>query len=265
MAPKITLDALVREDKTIESEQDNAILRLMEHRWKAVNEHGFGKREYARALGHKSDRTVRSYVRGWEMVRLDSNRTPADALVLATMSEEQREATEIVAEVHGVKPSTIMKGGGVSGGTTSVSDGGYQYRQEVRRVRADIDDGTEALIDAGVEPAKAREDAAEIVKQRLATEQRGRTKQAETRERLKQDKARSFRNLEYELLQMKHRGRNALLLAKESDLEGEDELIEFIERAITDVRHVLELVSLAIVGEAKIDWDAELSKLDNNA
>jgi hypothetical protein len=47
------LARLVAEDRKIEKRQDSAMLALMEHRWKAVNEHGFSMRAYSRALGHK--------------------------------------------------------------------------------------------------------------------------------------------------------------------------------------------------------------------
>ena len=256
------LERLVAEDKAIEAEQDNAILRLMEHRWTVVNEEKdpatgkpYAMRAYARALGHRSASTVRKYVRGWELWRADSLKesTPLDVLVLANLGEDQRQAVEVVTEVYDVAPSGVQQG----------RAGGYQLREEAKRVRADIDEGAERLVEEGLDPVEARDKAAQVVKDRLAKQRREAELQADRREREKQSKTRAFRHLEYELSAMRKRGANALQLARESNLEGEDELIEFLEDAIAKVRHTLELISLAIVGETQIDWDAELTKLND--
>jgi hypothetical protein len=142
------LASLVAEDRKIERRQDSAILALMEHRWKAVHEHGFSMRAYSRALGHSSPTTVRKYVCGWEIwldaeelhrgeaaqryAELPGEFTPHDALVLANMSEEQAEAAKIVAEAEGIGVAQVAK-----------SD---KHRPKIRAVRkglADMDEDEE--------------------------------------------------------------------------------------------------------------------------
>jgi hypothetical protein len=150
------LARLVAEDRKIEKRQDSAMLALMEHRWKAVNEHGFSMRADSRALGHKQPSSVRKYVRGWEIWESRSERsgalTPVDALELANMSPEQGEATSIVASLRGISIAQAGKDAG--------------YRRQSGRVRQEITEDANQLVAAGSSNGDARRRAAARVAHR---------------------------------------------------------------------------------------------------
>jgi hypothetical protein len=149
------LARLVAEDRKIEKRQDSAMLALMEHRWKAVNEHGFSMRAYSRAL-ERSHTVVRKYVRGWEIWQEQGGTTgcstPLDAVVLAGMSVEQAEATTIVASLRGIGVAQAGKDAG--------------YRRQSSRVRQEITEDANQLVAAGSSNGDARRRAAARVAHR---------------------------------------------------------------------------------------------------
>jgi len=101
------------QDRTIQADAQNATLRLMEHRWEAVQEVG-SARAYAKELG-VDKRSVDSYVRAWSLWTLETGdgavltRSPNDVLELAKLDAERAEATKIVADVKGQRIATVRK------------------------------------------------------------------------------------------------------------------------------------------------------------
>lgn len=150
------LAKLVAKDHKLERSQDSAVLKLMEHRWKAVKEHGYSMRAFSRALGHTSNKTVRKYVHGWEIWQGEGSGalTPADALELAGMSSDQAEAAKVVASARGVGVAQVGKSAG--------------YRRQTSRVRQEINDDTDQLVTAGSGRSDARRRAVARVAHREA-------------------------------------------------------------------------------------------------
>jgi hypothetical protein len=149
-----SLAELATEDKALEAKQDSAVLALMEHRWKAVNEHGYGQREYARAIGRVHS-SVGRHVRAWAIWQGGHKlvSTPVDALVAASMGPERLEAAHVVATAHGLTLATVYTK--------------LEHREQARRVHGEIDAGAEIFERAGHEPAEASQLAAEEVRTRV--------------------------------------------------------------------------------------------------
>lgn len=241
MAKTKTLEAWVAEDRKIEAKMSSATLALMKHRHAAVREGGFTVSEYARALG-KHHSVVSAHVRGYELWLqwtrdgAVANRTPVDAVELAKLGAEKREAVEIVAEAKGVAPTQVRK----------------EYAHEVKHTEQFVRDYAEKIGD--------RDKAVEIARDFASKQERAREHARERREETRASKTWAYLSLERELGKARRALQNALLLARESDVD-DPEQVELLEDTLGNVREILDVLNLAIVGQAEIDWDAEMSRL----
>ena len=101
-----SLRDLVVTDHAIEGLADRHSLQLMEHRWTAINVHGYGVREYAKAID-RSQRLVQMYVRAWELHQGDEALLVPDLLAKASMSEDTYIAAKAIADADGVGASHV--------------------------------------------------------------------------------------------------------------------------------------------------------------
>lgn len=69
-------------------------------------------------------------------------------------------------------------------------------------------------------------------------------------------------NIEAEIDKVGRALKNALLLARECDLD--DEARELLGERINELRSTLDVLALAISGATSVDWDAELAKLEGS-
>lgn len=233
-----TLEDWVREDHEIEKQARSKTLALMEHRWRAVHEGGYGMREYARALDIGLA-TVGRYVNAWALwcewqadTSTGVTRSPLDAYALASMSEDKRAAVEAIADAKGIGAQTVER----------------HYAPDVARARVTIE--TTPDREAGI--AKAREHAAKA--------ERIRTREREQEAERQHQHSRTYLNLEHELGKARRALQNALGWARDSKLA--DPEVELIADSLASVRALLDFVNAAIVDETSIDWDTELAKLD---
>ena len=237
----IQLEAWVERDHAIEAEATSKTLALMEHRWRAIHEAGFGIKEFARALGHTQHGTVAKYVHGWELWQswggshssTPPGRTPLDALELARMSEVKRAAVEVVSEAKGI----------------SASNAARHHAPAVQRAR-DI-----------IETAPDRE--AGIVKAREHTErvQHMRERRTEVEAGKRSNLPRAYIEVEYELDKARRALQNAIGWARGHTGGFDPEAVELMQDSLARVRSLLDLMNMAIIGEVEVDWDAELARI----
>ena len=224
------IEQYATEDRRIEKTAENATLRLMEHRAKAVEL--FGVREYARAID-RHHTTVLQYAKAWEMWG-DGGRAPTarpeDILRLARMGEDRQAATQAVAQAKGVTVGTAER----------------HHPTEVKRVR-------QAIADA---PPEARAEKAHKVARQIEST---RQKQSEHTEQRRSRPQSSWFDLEREIDKARRALTVALTIARESKLEGE--YVELAQDSLGKVRALMGLIDLAITGTIEVDWDAEMRKV----
>lgn len=232
MVTKKRLRELVTTDREIGAEAQNATLRLMEHRWTAVQEIG-STREYARALG-AGETTIRMYVRGWELWQEGAPgtpRTPNDVLQLAAVDAERREAMKIVADVKGRAIETVRK----------------EHRPAVDLVlnamRNEPDESKR--IERGTQYAE-RVQASETAR---AEEHAARTRTA----------GRAYLTLQNKIYKAATSLRLALIDSRNVTLDSET--VELLQDSLEQVRHLTDLLNLKLVGDTGVDWDTEVERI----
>jgi hypothetical protein len=189
---------------------------------------------YARAVG-KADTTIREYANGYALMVADTERsTPLpEAMKRAKMGAETEAATQAVAEARGVEFGTASK----------------SRPTEVRRVREIARERAEKHGTSVEEEApKAAEWIAKAEKAESA-------RQEERKQRL----SLRFIEMEGKLHKAKRALTDALNLAH--SVPWGDEERQLLSSAVGNVKSLLGLIDLALIGSADVDWDAELASL----
>jgi hypothetical protein len=230
----------ISQDRKLEKASSSASEALMEHRWHWTLDESNPKRvsirEYARSVG-KSPRLIGSYANGYVLLAEDGTvLSPAEALERSKMSEETWAATEAVAKARGLQPGTVRQDRPV----------------EIRRVREIARERAEQH--GTTVEAETRKAANWIVQSEQAA-------QRESRDRKKRLGLR-FVELEERLQRTKRELIQVVNLA--SAVEWGDEERELLGTTLANVKALIELANLALVGAADVDWDAELAELERS-
>lgn len=231
---------VIATDRKLEKATASASEALMEHRWHWTLDESNAKRvsfrEYARSVG-KALSTIQKYANGYVLLSdRDIAVTPTEALERANMGAETWAATQAVAKARGVAPTTVRQDRPV----------------EVRRVREMARERAEAKGTTVEEETRRAADL--IVRSEKAAEREKKDKR--TRLGLR------FVELEEILQRMRREGVKAVNLA--ADVEWGDEERELLSATLANVKSLIELASLALVGAADVDWDAELAELEGS-
>jgi hypothetical protein len=231
---------VVAEDRRLDETQHKAAEALMRLRWHWTldesNADRVSFRAYADAVG-KVHATIQRDAKGYVLMQESGSSgratTPNEARGRANMSAETEAATDAVAKARGVSFQQARQARPVE--TRRV--------REIARQRAE-DKGTSV------------EEEAPKVAETIA-----RREQSEAEERQRRAKAGDLRFVEMEqyLDRAKRPLYDALKLAR--DIEWTTEHRELLEQTLANIRSLLGLIDIAIVGETDVDWDAELSKI----
>lgn len=229
---------VVAEDRRLDQTQNKAAEALMKLRWRwTLNESNSERvsfREYARQVG-KSDMVIRRDANGYALMKSAnaSVRTPGEARERAAMGAETQAATEAVADARGLTFQSARQ----------------MRPTEVRRVR---EIARQRAEDRGTSVEEEAPRVAETIARR---------EKAQEDDRRQRAKAGDLRLVEMEqyLDRAKRPLLDALKLARE--IEWSDEHGRLLEQTIANIRALLNLVDLAIVGEVEVDWDLALSKI----
>ena len=226
---------VIREDRQLEHATTSASKQLAELRWHwtldETNAERVGLREYAREVGRGLP-TIHSYANGYVLSR-DRDIPISEAIQRAGMGTEREAATEAIAKARGVTFSTIKQ----------------SRPTEVKRVR---DMARERIEQHGGTIEEQTQKAAEWV---VKAEQAEHDQTAARRERL----GMRFIGIEERL----QRVRRELIQAVNEAAAvgwGEHEQ-ELLAQTLAQVKALLELLDMAIVGAVDVDWDSELAGL----
>lgn len=227
---KPALRVLAEQDQVLEQDADRTGFALMEHRWTAIHVHGYGVREYARAIS-RDPMTISRYVRAWQM-RLDGvaeSATAGDLLERANGSVQRNIAVDAVARIHGV----------------GMAQARQRHMPEVRRVLA-------AIAEADDKQAKADAYVDAVMKSQAA--------QRADKDRKRASSTRSMLDLETELDKARRALRQAVLITKEATSLDET-WHQHTAEIMDEVEHLCALLNLALTDSSGVDWDAEMGRL----
>lgn len=233
---------VVEQDKQLDETQHKAAEALMRLRWHWTLDESNADRvsmnAYAAAVG-KARSTIQKDANGYALMQggRAGAATPSEARERANMGAETQAATEAVAQARGVGFKQARSSRPV----------------EVRRVR---EIARQRAEDKGTSVEEEAPAVAETIAKREKQEARDR------QERVKRGDLR-FVEMEQYLDRAKRPLMDALTLARE--VEWTDEHREVLEQTIGNVRSLLGLVNVAIVGESDVNWDVELAKLTEDA
>lgn len=226
----------IETDHRLESSASKASEALAKHRWHwtldDTNPERVSFKAYARAVG-RADSTIREYVHGYTLTLTERSTPLPEAMKRAKMGAETAAATEAVAEARGVEFGTASK----------------TRPTEVRRVR-------EMARERAEEKGTSVEEEAPKVAEWIAKAERAESNRQEKR---KQRLSLRFIEMEGKLHKAKRALTDALNLAH--SVPWGDEERQLLSSAVGNVKSLLGLIDLALVGSADVDWDAELASL----
>jgi len=224
---------VVAEDHRLEGLAEKDQERLAKHRWHNTLDPkgpGYSIREYASAIGrHRS--TVATFAKAYDawVGGGRASATLSDCMMRVNLTGEKAEAAEAVAQVRGITARTARD----------------HHRAQVNRT---VQNARERVEKTGGSMSKAIKTIAkedEVIRQA--------TKRKQMSEPI------TYVKITKDLLDAK-RSLNAALRDARGHRLGED-WTDMLVVAVDQVQGVLELVRMAISGNTKVDWDAELAKL----
>jgi hypothetical protein len=229
--------AVIEQDHKLERATAKTSEQLAKLRWHwtldETNPDRVSLKAYARGISR--DRAlVTKYAKGYASWQEgDDIVTLSEAIERAGMGAEREAATEAVAQARGLGFSTVKQ----------------SRPTEIKRVR---EIARERVEQHGGTIEEQAEKAAEwIVKAEKAD--------ARQRDERKERLGLRFVEMEEELDAVKRRLIKAVNLAH--DVPWGDEERELLGTTLANVKALLELINLALVGSADVDWDAELADL----
>ncbi len=235
---KLPVD-VIHEDADLESRVGRISERLAKLRWHwtldETNPERVSLKQYARDVGRHFT-TVRGYAKGYEAF-CDAGGSIGEAIERARMGAETESATEAVANARG----------------TSFGHTRKERSTEVRRVRGMARQRAE---DKGT---TVEEEAPKVAEQIVRVEKVGKQVAAERKEKL----GLRFVEMEGKLDKVKRELVDAVRLAQE--IGWGDEEIGLLQHDLANIKSLLHLIDMALVGSADVDWDKELTKLSEEA
>jgi hypothetical protein len=229
---------VIATDHDLDAQAERSSEELARHRWhQTLDPEGprHSLRAYANAVGCNYA-TIRKYARGYaDWMIDDSNHPLSDHIVYANVTAEKAEVAEAVAEVEGIKPSTVAGRRGVGDSLANVT--------ELARERAER---------TGTTIGQA---AREITERKVA----GRRAEANRETGRKAQHTLRYIAIEGHLAGAKRRLTDALNDAQ--DIGFSDEELELLRDAIAQIRALLNLIDMRLAGNPDVDWDDELARL----
>lgn len=226
----------ITEDRNLEAQSSKASEALMRHRWHWTldesNAERVSLREYAREVG-RSFSTIHADANGYALTQGDRAVPISEARERAGMGAETEAATEAVAQARGLSFKHTRQDRPV----------------EVRRVREIARERAEK------HGTSVEEEAPKVADWLVRSEKAEETRQAERKERL----GLRFVEMEGYLKNAQRKLVDALNMSH--DVPWGDEERELLASTVQNVRALLNLIDLALVGAAEVDWDSELAAL----
>lgn len=172
------------------------------------------------------------YLEGYTGTRTN-NRSLSDCIELAGMGAERQLATESIADAMERTPTAIARG----------------ERAEIRNV-------VSAAKDAALRKGTSVADEIPRIAQATVKANKSR-KDAEANRRKNQTAV--YAKLELRIGSAQRALVEVLTEAKQAEMD--DELIDLVTHSLAELRAIINLIDMAISGNADIDWDAEATRL----
>lgn len=228
---------VIEQDRKYEQATTRASEELAKLRWHWTLDESNPERvplaAYARAVG-RDKRAIGKYAHGYALWRGDASVTPlSEAIERAGLGADKEAATEAVAETRGLAFQTVRQ----------------TRPAEVKRVLEHARERAEKL--GSSVSAEAPKAAEWIVK----SEQAAAAAKGERKDKL----GLRFVQLEERLQRARRELVESVNIA--ASTEWGDEEQELLEQTLVNVKSLLELLNLAIVGASDVDWDDELAAL----
>jgi hypothetical protein len=235
--------SVVNKDHELEGTAERSREALARHRWHwTLDESNPGRvsiREYARQVG-RDKRTIQDMVNGyatWAGGGAPPSELP-DEMERAKLRGDKLDATEAVAAARGITVGSARR----------------HHAEEVRQVQAAAAERVERSTESTTTASEARKVA------------EGRVKGEAARKRIENEKRRAhtIRYVRMEGFIASARRSVLAALTESQDVQFTDEERELIQHAADELRSILNLLDLRIVGDTDVDWDAELAKLGDS-
>ncbi len=232
---------VVQEDTDLETRIERMSNRLAKLRWHWTldesNPDCVTVAQYAREVG-RAHNTIKKYAHGYGLFQLHGGvQSIHESIERAAMGVETEVATEAVASARDLSFGHTRKKRGT----------------EVRRVR---EIARQRAEDKGT---TVEEEAPKAAEQIVRVEKAGKQISAERKEKL----GLRFVEMEGKLDKVKRELVDAVRLAQE--IGWGDEEVELLQHDLANIKSLLHLIDMALVGSADVDWDTELSKLTEEA
>ncbi len=227
---------VVTEDVDLDARIGRMSERLSKLRWHWTldesNPDRVSMRQYARDVGRNS-KTISGYANGY-VIALDGHVTISEGIARANMGGETQSATEAVADARELSFTHTRDSRG----------------SEVRRVREIARERAEKR------GTTVEEEAPQVAEWIVKTEKAGKAVSAERKEKL----GLRFVEMEGKLDKVKRELVDAVRLAQE--IGWGDEEVDLLQHDLANIKSLLHLIDMALIGSADVDWDTELSKLN---
>ena len=229
---------VVTEDVDLDKRLERVVARLAKLRWHWTLDESNPDRvtvaQYARDVG-RAHNTVKKYAHGYGLFQLhDMAQSITECIERAGMGAETEAATDAVAKARGNEFTTTRQ----------------NRSTEVRRVREIARERAEKR------GTTVEEEAPQVADWIVKTEKAGKQVAAERKEKL----GLRFVEMEGKLDKVKRDLVDAVRLAQE--IGWGDEEVELLQHDLANIKSLLHLIDMALVGSADVDWDTELSKLN---
>jgi hypothetical protein len=229
---------VIQEDHQLDKASSDAAERLMRHRWHWTLDESNPERvsfsDYARAVGRNRS-TIQKHAHGYALIEADAGTgiSATEAYERAGMGAETEAATAAVAEARGIGIQQARKARPVEG----------RRVREIARQRAE-DHGT-----------SVEEEAPKVADWIVKSEKAEQRRTTERKEKV------GLRFVEMEGKLTKARGALIEALNVAHEVPWGDEERELLSATLANVKALLNLIDVALVGAADVDWDAELAKI----
>jgi len=230
--------SVVVRDQQLETAVNSAAESLARHRWHwtldTSNADRVSLREYAREVA-RDPRTIGTYAKGYALWQGEggTSLTLNEAMERARMGSETEIATEAVAEARGLAFGTVRQG----------------RSTEMRRVREIARERAEK------HGTRIEDEASQVASYIVKAEQASERLRSARRDRL----GARYIEMERKLDAVKRYLVEAVNLAH--DIDWGDEEKDLLQSSLANIKSLLNLIDVAFVGAADVDWDTELAKL----
>jgi hypothetical protein len=235
MISKAQWAEVAERDLKLRNSMERAGEALGRYRYEHTIAVGVSFSDYAKQCGVARGAVTQS-AKAWELYsqRVQPDLTFSECFVRVSSTAERADVVEVVAKARGLSPRTVHE----------------HHGREVRDIQ-----------EAAKERAERRGTTVKEEATKLAeTKERIRTNQANQRQASRNSKTQAYLDIDRPFSNAYAYLVDTLNAAQGAELDGKSK--EFLSNTSAKCRAILDLIDMAISGKVKVDWDAEMRKLE---